>query len=117
MIAIQRFLVSRGLLARPGRLLISPRPAPELVGAPHQGWEECEDSQLAHAQRVRPEEGLQRRQVDRGETWEVVDPEVVDRETVQPLLAGRVRVLFGLAGIERYLKVKRVSNASSATAG
>jgi deazaflavin-dependent oxidoreductase (nitroreductase family) len=53
----------------------------------------------------------------RGETWEVVDPEVVDPETVRPLLAGRVRVLFALAGIERFLKVKRVSNASSATAG
>ena len=53
----------------------------------------------------------------RGETWEVVDPEVVDRETARPLLAGRVRVLFALAGIERYLKLKRVSNASSATAG
>jgi len=53
----------------------------------------------------------------RGETWEVVDPEVVDRESVQPLLAGHVRMLFALAGIERYLKVKRVSNASSATAG
>lgn len=53
----------------------------------------------------------------RGETWEVVDPAVVDRETVQPLLAGRVRVLFALAGIERYLKIKSHSNASSATAG
>jgi hypothetical protein len=54
---------------------------------------------------------------DQGETWEVVDPEVVDRESVQPLLASHVRVLFAVAGIERYLKVKRVSNASSATAG
>src|SRR5215218_7617071 len=53
----------------------------------------------------------------RGETWEVVNPEVVDRESVQPLLAGLVRMQFALAGIERYLKVKRVSNASSATAG
>jgi hypothetical protein len=34
-----------------------------------------------------------------------------------PLLAGRLRVLFSLAGIERYLKVKRFSNASSAKAG
>lgn len=45
----------------------------------------------------------------KGETWEVVEPEVVDREVAQPLLPLWVRLMFGLAGFERYLKVKRPS--------
>ena len=44
----------------------------------------------------------------RGETWAVAEPEVVDRETVRPLMPGRARVLFGLAGIERYLKLRKI---------
>jgi deazaflavin-dependent oxidoreductase (nitroreductase family) len=42
----------------------------------------------------------------RGESWEVVEPEVIDREVAQPLLAWWVRLMFGLAGFERYLKVR-----------
>ena len=42
----------------------------------------------------------------KGETWEVVEPEVVDREVAYPLLPWWVRLMFGLAGFERYLKVK-----------
>lgn len=42
----------------------------------------------------------------KGETWEVVEPEVIDREVAQPLLAWWVRLMFGLAGFERYLKVR-----------
>jgi deazaflavin-dependent oxidoreductase (nitroreductase family) len=53
----------------------------------------------------------------RGETWTIVEPAVVDSETARPLLTGRVRLLFGLAGIERYLKVKILPNASSTAAG
>ena len=43
-----------------------------------------------------------------GETWAVVEPEVLDRETASPLLPRRARLLFGLAGIERYLKLRRL---------
>lgn len=53
----------------------------------------------------------------RGKTWEVVDPEVVDREVAQPLLPRWVRLMFGLAGFERYLKVRRLSVPPLATAG
>jgi hypothetical protein len=64
-----------GLLARARRRTTSSGPAPKLVGAPHEGWGECEDSQLAHAQRVRPEEGLQLRQVDnRCRKDELIEP-------------------------------------------
>jgi deazaflavin-dependent oxidoreductase (nitroreductase family) len=42
----------------------------------------------------------------RGETWEVVEPEVIDREVAQPLLPWWVRPMFGLAGFERYLNVR-----------
>jgi deazaflavin-dependent oxidoreductase (nitroreductase family) len=42
----------------------------------------------------------------KGETWEVVEPEVIDREVAQPLLPWWVRLMFGLAGFERYLKVR-----------
>lgn len=38
----------------------------------------------------------------KGETWALVEPEVVDRETAQPLLPRCVRLLFELAGIERF---------------
>jgi deazaflavin-dependent oxidoreductase (nitroreductase family) len=41
-----------------------------------------------------------------GETWAVVEPEVVDRVTVWPSLPRLARLLFGLAGIERYLKLR-----------
>jgi deazaflavin-dependent oxidoreductase (nitroreductase family) len=41
-----------------------------------------------------------------GETWEAIEPEVLDRETAWPLLPQRARLLFGLAGIERYLKMR-----------
>lgn len=51
----------------------------------------------------------------RGETWTVVEPEVVGREIARPSLVLRVRLLFGLAGIERYLNVKRLSEPTSAT--
>ena len=37
----------------------------------------------------------------KGETWALVEPEVVDRETAQPLLPRRVCLLFELARIER----------------
>jgi deazaflavin-dependent oxidoreductase (nitroreductase family) len=53
----------------------------------------------------------------RGESWEVVEPEVIDREVAQPLLAWWVRLMFGLAGFERYLKVKKLSVPPLATAG
>jgi deazaflavin-dependent oxidoreductase (nitroreductase family) len=42
----------------------------------------------------------------RGQTRTVAEPEVVDRETAWPLLPRRARLLFGLAGIERYLKLR-----------
>ena len=42
----------------------------------------------------------------KGEIWEVVEPEVIDREVAQPLLPWWVRLMFGLAGFERYLKVR-----------
>jgi deazaflavin-dependent oxidoreductase (nitroreductase family) len=44
----------------------------------------------------------------RGETWTVLEPEVVDLETTRALLPRRARLLFGLAGIERYLKLRRL---------
>jgi len=44
----------------------------------------------------------------RGETWEVAEPEVVDREVAYPSLAWWVRLMFSLAGFERYLKVRRL---------
>jgi deazaflavin-dependent oxidoreductase (nitroreductase family) len=44
-----------------------------------------------------------------GETCAVAEPEVVGRETARPLLSRRARLLFGLAGIERYLKLRRLS--------
>ena len=40
------------------------------------------------------------------ETWEVSEPVVVDREDARPLLPRRARLLFGLAGIERYVKLR-----------
>jgi deazaflavin-dependent oxidoreductase (nitroreductase family) len=42
-----------------------------------------------------------------GETWTVIHPEVVDRETVWWSLPRRARLLFGLAGIDRYVVLKR----------
>ena len=53
----------------------------------------------------------------RGETWAVAEPEVIDRETAWPSLPRRARLLFSLAGIERYLKVRRLSEPSSAPVG
>jgi deazaflavin-dependent oxidoreductase (nitroreductase family) len=53
----------------------------------------------------------------RGETWAVAEPEVIDRETAWPILSRRARLLFGLAGIERYLKLRRLSEPSSVTVG
>ena len=50
----------------------------------------------------------------RGETWTVTHPEVVDRETAWRLLPQRARLLFGLAGIERYLVLNRLSDPSPA---
>jgi deazaflavin-dependent oxidoreductase (nitroreductase family) len=44
----------------------------------------------------------------RGETWEVAEPEVVDRETAWRLLPRRARLLFGLAGIDRYVVLSRL---------
>jgi deazaflavin-dependent oxidoreductase (nitroreductase family) len=43
----------------------------------------------------------------RGETWTVTHPEVVDRDTVWRSLPRRARLLFGLAGIDRYVVLKR----------
>jgi hypothetical protein len=48
----------------------------------------------------------------RGETWEVVEPELVSREVAQPLLPWYVRLMFGLAGFERYLKVMQPADLS-----
>ena len=42
----------------------------------------------------------------RGSTREVADPEVLDRETAWSSLPRRARLLFGLAGIERYVKLR-----------
>jgi hypothetical protein len=42
---------------------------------------------------------------------------VIDRETAWPILSRRARLLFGLAGIERYLKLRRLSEPSSVTVG
>ncbi|HET7271558.1 MAG TPA: nitroreductase family deazaflavin-dependent oxidoreductase [Rubrobacter sp.] len=53
----------------------------------------------------------------RGEPWVVAEPEVIDRATAWPLLPQRARLLFGLAGIERYLKLRRLSEPSSVTVG
>jgi hypothetical protein len=44
-----------------------------------------------------------------GETWLVAEPEVIGRQTARPLLPRRARLLFGLAGIARYLKLRRLS--------
>jgi deazaflavin-dependent oxidoreductase (nitroreductase family) len=41
-----------------------------------------------------------------GETREVADPELLDPETAWPSLPRRARLLFGLAGIERYVKLR-----------
>lgn len=51
----------------------------------------------------------------RGETWTVVEPEVVDRKTAQSVLPWRVRLLCDLAGIERYVKVRSLLRPASAT--
>jgi deazaflavin-dependent oxidoreductase (nitroreductase family) len=53
----------------------------------------------------------------RGETWAVAEPEVVDRGTVWSLLPGRARLLFGLAGIERYVKLRKLPEPPSTTVG
>jgi deazaflavin-dependent oxidoreductase (nitroreductase family) len=53
----------------------------------------------------------------RGETWAVAEPEVIDREKAWPSLPQRARLLFGLAGIERYLKLRKLSDPSSVTVG
>ena len=51
----------------------------------------------------------------RGETWTVVEPDLVDRESAQSVLTWRTRLLFDLAGIERYLKVRSLLKPASAT--
>ena len=43
----------------------------------------------------------------RGETWTVTHPEVVARERVWRSLPRRARLLFGLAGIDRYVVLRR----------
>lgn len=43
------------------------------------------------------------------ESYIVVEPEVVDRADAEPFVSTRARLLFRLFGIERYLKVKRLS--------
>ena len=53
----------------------------------------------------------------RGETWAVAEPEVVDRRTAWSLLPWRARLLFGLAGIERYVKLRKLPEPPSATVG
>lgn len=42
----------------------------------------------------------------RGETRMVAEPEVLDRGAARSLLPWHARLLFDLAGIERYLKLK-----------
>ena len=44
----------------------------------------------------------------KGETWTVTHPEVVDREIAWRLLPRRARLLFGLAGIDRYVVLRRL---------
>ena len=54
----------------------------------------------------------------RGQTWTLAEPEVVGREIIWPSLPRRARLLFGLAGIERYLVLRRWSlKPSPATDG
>ena len=45
----------------------------------------------------------------RGETWSVAEPEVLDREAARSLLPWHARLLFDLAGIGRYLMLRRSS--------
>lgn len=45
-----------------------------------------------------------------GESYIVVEPEVVDRADAEPFVSTHARLLFRLFGIERYLKVKRLSD-------
>ena len=52
----------------------------------------------------------------KGESHTVVEPEVIDAVTAFPLLPPRLRRTWGLFGIERYLKVKRLSESSLAEA-
>ena len=44
----------------------------------------------------------------RGETWTVAEPEVVALKTARALLPRRAQLLFGLAGIERCVMLKRL---------
>jgi deazaflavin-dependent oxidoreductase (nitroreductase family) len=54
----------------------------------------------------------------KGETWEVVEPEVVDWEVVQPFLPWVAwLVLYKLGGIKRYVTVRRLRESPSATVG
>ena len=53
----------------------------------------------------------------KGESWAIVETEVVDQEIAQPLLSRRMWLVFELAGIERYLKEWRLSESPSATVG
>jgi hypothetical protein len=53
----------------------------------------------------------------RGETWTVAQPEVVNRATAWSLLPRRARLLFGVAGIERYVKLRKLPESPSATVG
>jgi deazaflavin-dependent oxidoreductase (nitroreductase family) len=43
-----------------------------------------------------------------GQTWTAIEPEVIDRQTARALLPPRARLLFRVAGIERYLKLGRL---------
>jgi hypothetical protein len=52
----------------------------------------------------------------KGERHAVVEPEVIDAVAAFPLLPPRLRRTWGLFGIERYLKVKRLSESSLAEA-
>lgn len=45
----------------------------------------------------------------KGESYEIVEPEVVDGSEVYPLLPARLRRTWRLFGIERFLRVKRVA--------
>jgi deazaflavin-dependent oxidoreductase (nitroreductase family) len=53
----------------------------------------------------------------RAETRAVAEPEVVDRGIAWSLLPRRARLLFGVAGIERYVKLRKLREPPSATVG
>lgn len=49
----------------------------------------------------------------KGESYEVIEPEIVGAEEVAPLLPARLRRTWRLFGIERFLRVKPVPESSA----